>query len=538
MKMSKRTKYILAGAAVFIMLVVAGAFFAASVIAKQFEPALRAQAIKYMQERFHSEVEIGALHINRPRMSTIQILLRRGRGAIVAVEGQGITMRFGGDRGRPPMFAIKKLFFTVDLEVLVAPTKSVNFVSIDGMEINIPPKDERPKIESDQKSNAGIAFQNVQIRDAVLTLLPKDFGKPPLRFHIARLHLESVGSDSASRYDADLTIPKPPGTIKSSGTFGPWNASTPGDTPLKGDYTFDNADLGIFNGIAGTLSSKGTFGGALDTVNVRGTAYVPNFRLKMARNPLPLSTTFETLVDGSNGNTVLQPVRATLGHTNFTTAGAVIKNDQYSKRSITLQVKMPNGDMHDLLLLAMKGPPFMQGMINMQSSIDIPPLNSTVKQKLVLDGTFDLHAAKFLKSAIQDQIDQLSRRGQGQPKNEQIDQLSRRGQGQPKNEQIDQVISNMQGSFHLEDQVMTFRSLAFEVPGADVSVAGNYDMAADILDFHGALKLNAKLSETMTGWKRWVLKPADPFFAKNGAGTFVKIKIDGTAHQPKFGLDH
>jgi hypothetical protein len=144
-----------------------------------------------------------------------------------------------------------------------------------------------------------------------------------------------------------------------------------------------------------------------------------------------------------------------------------------------------------------------------------------VKQKLVLDGTFDLHDAKFLKSAIQDQIDQLSRRGQGQPKNE----------------GIDQVISTMQGSFHLEDQVMTFRSLAFEVPGADVSVAGNYDMAADMLDFHGALKLNAKLSETMTGWKRWVLKPADPFFAKNGAGTFVKIKIDGTAHQPKFGLD-
>jgi hypothetical protein len=42
------------------------------------------------------------------------------------------------------------------------------------------------------------------------------------------------------------------------------------------------------------------------------------------------------LVDGSNGNTVLQPVRATLGHTNFTTAGAVIKNEEYSKRSITL----------------------------------------------------------------------------------------------------------------------------------------------------------------------------------------------------------
>jgi hypothetical protein len=516
---SKRTKYILAGAAAFIVLAVAGAFFAASVIAKQFEPELRAQAIKYMQDRFHSEVEIGALHINRPRMSTIQILLRHGRGAIVSVEGQGITMRFAGDRRLPPMFAIKKLFFTVDLEVLVAPKKSVNFVSIDGMEINVPPKAERPKLEGDE--NSGIEFQNVQVKDAVLTLLPKDTAKPPLRFNIARLHLQSVGSNSASRYDADLTIPKPPGTIRSSGNFGPWNASQPGDTPLKGNYTFDDADLGIFNGIAGTLFSKGTFDGSLNAVNVRGTVYVPHFQLKMAGNPLPLSTTFEALVDGSNGNTVLQPVRATLGHTNFTTAGAVIKNDQYSKRSITLDVTMPNGDMHDLLLLAMKGPPFMEGMINMKSSIDIPPLNSKVKEKLVLDGTFDVHDAKFLKSSIQNQIDQLSRRGQGQPKNQ----------------EIDQVISSMQGSFHLENQVMTFRSLAFEVPGADVSVAGNYDLGADMLDFHGALKLDAKLSQTMTGWKRWLLKPADPFFAKNGAGTFVKIKIEGSSHQPKFGLD-
>src|SRR5580704_2220888 len=131
-----------------------------------------------MQDRFHSEVEIGNLHINRPRMSTVQILLRHGRGAIVAVEGRDISMRFGGDRSRPPMFAIEKLFFTVDLEVLVAPQKSVNFVSIDGMEINVPPKEERPNLEGGGKSNSAIEFQNVQIKDAVLTLLPKDTGKP------------------------------------------------------------------------------------------------------------------------------------------------------------------------------------------------------------------------------------------------------------------------------------------------------------------------------------------------------------------------
>jgi len=519
---SKRTKYILAGAAVLIALVVAGAFFAASVIARRFDPAVRAQAIKYMQERFHSEVEIGALHINRPKMSVVQILLRHGRGAVVAVESENVAMRFGGDRSRPPLFAIKKLFFTVDLEVLVAPKKSVNFVSIDGMEINIPPKEERASWEGGDEPRAEVSFQNVQIQNAALVLLPRDRSKPPLRFQIARLHLQSVGKNSATRYDADLTIPKPPGTIKSTGDFGPWNASTPGDSPLKGDYTFDNADLGVFTGIAGTLSSKGTFDGTLDNVNVRGNAYVPNFELTMVGTPMRLSTSFDAMVDGSNGDTVLQPVRATLGHTSFTTDGAVIKNDQNSKRSITLQVSMANGDMRDLLRLAMKGPQFMEGFINMKSTIDIPPLTGTVKQKLRLDGTFDVHGAKFLRSTIQNQVDQLSRRGQGQPKSE----------------AIDEVVSNMQGAFHLEDQVMTFRSLAFEVPGADVSVVGNYDMLHDLLDFHGALKLNAHISQTVTGWKRWLLKPADPFFAKNGAGTFLRIKIDGSAHQPKFGLDH
>src|SRR5580698_3857644 len=110
-----------------------------------------------MQDRFHSEVEIGNLHINRPRMSTVQILLRHGRGAIVAVEGRDVTMRFGGDRSRPPMFAIKKLFFTVDLEVLVAPKKSVNFVSIEGMEINVPPKEERESWKGDDQSRSEVS---------------------------------------------------------------------------------------------------------------------------------------------------------------------------------------------------------------------------------------------------------------------------------------------------------------------------------------------------------------------------------------------
>jgi hypothetical protein len=73
------------------------------------------------------------------------------------------------------------------------------------------------------------------------------------------------------------------------------------------------------------------------------------------------------------------------------------------------------------------------------------------------------------------------------------------------------------------------------VPGAKKT---SYDLRRDALDFHGTLKLQAKASQTMTGWKRWALKPVDPFFAREGAGTFFRIQVTGTSRTPKFGLDH
>jgi hypothetical protein len=335
------------------------------------------------------------------------------------------------------------------------------------------------------------------------------------------LKLESAGPGVAMKYDAMLRNPTPPGEIHSTGTFGPWHSGEPGDTPLRGDYTFDHADLGVFRGIAGILHSTGRFEGTLDNITARGEATVPDFRLKRASQPVPLSTRFEVLVDGTNGNTMLKPVVATLGSTHFTTSGAVFKNEGDRHRSIMLDVNMPDGQMRDVLRLAMKGPPFMEGQLKLKTKLEIPPLDGKVKEKLLLDGRFDVTGGHFLKSTIQDQIDGLSRRGQGQPKNE----------------EVDEVISRMTGRFRLENALITFSELTFGVPGADVALNGAYNLDQDDLDFRGALRLQAKISQTMTGWKHWLLKPIDPFFAKNGAGTFLKIKVTGSSKQPKFGID-
>jgi hypothetical protein len=298
-------------------------------------------------------------------------------------------------------------------------------------------------------------------------------------------------------------------------------ADEPGDSPLSGSYAFHNADLGVFSGIIGTLESSGRFTGTLSSLTVKGEATVPDFQLKQAGNRVPLQTRFALHVDGTNGDTILEPVNGVIGTTKFMTSGGIIKHETGQPRAISLDVEMPSGNIGDLLAVAMKGRPFMNGQIALKTRIDIPPLTKSVREKLRLDGQFEISHGRFLKSTVQDQIDTLSRRGRGQPDNEDI-----KG-----------VVSAMAGSFRLANERITFRSLSFAVPGSGVDLAGTYDLARDTLDFHGTLKLQAKVSETMTGWKRWVLKPIDPFFSKQGAGTLLHIQVVGTSDNPQFGRD-
>lgn len=528
---TRRTKVWLIVAALFVVAASVALYAIGASISRNFEPLVRDEAIHYLSDRFHCDVQLAALHVHLPKISTLSLLMKKERGAKLRVDGAGLTMRLKGQRDLPPLFSMRKFHFELDLQNLREERKTVDAVVIDGLEINVPPKQNRPVTVAAQSGNPtakpgttqpSVLIEDVKINDALLVLLPRDPSRQPLRFHVSSLRLTSVGAAAAMNYDATLTIPKPPGNVHSQGIFGPWEAGDPGTTPLSGSYTFNKADLGVFTGIAGILSSTGRFEGSLGAVRATGEATVPDFRLKMAGNRVPLWTHFDALVDGTNGNTVLQPVQARLGTTAFTTTGAVIRHEEQTLRTIDLRISMPNGDMKDLLRLATKQAPFMEGRLNLKSTIGIPPLTGRVKGKLLLDGTFHVSNARFLKSHIQDQLDQLSRRGQGQPKNE----------------DIDQVASNMGGSFHLENEVMTFRQLSFGVPGAAVDLSGVYNLRQDTVDFHGALKLVAKVSETVSGWKHWALKPVDPFFEKDGAGTFLRIRVDGSSRQPQFGLDH
>jgi hypothetical protein len=499
-------------------------------MAKRIEPTVREQAIQYLRKRFDSEVELGRLQVLVPSALPFRLIFGRGRGTLARVEGSDLTLRHNGRRDIPPLLSLKHFSFEFDLGTLLDTPKTVNLVTLDDLEIQIPPPGERPEFESQETgeetqaakaASEGVVIKQVLLRNARLVILPRDHTKVPLRFEIHDLRLDSAGRDVAMKYAAVLTNPKPLGEIHSTGVFGPWAADEPGDTPLQGQYRFDNADLGIFHGIAGILRSTGSFEGTLSSINARGEATVPDFRLTSAGNRVPLSTRFEVRVDGTNGNTELKPIVATLGSTRFTTTGFVVKHDGDTRKTIFLKAMMPAGNLRDVLTLAMKGSPLMEGTIRLNTTIGIPPLTGDVKKRLMLDGSFEVKNGKFLQSRIQ----------------EKIDALSHRAQGKTTEEDVDPAFHRMSGDFKMAGESITFRTLAFEIPGAMINIGGVFDTASNELDFQGALMLDAKLSETQSGWKRWLLKPVDPFFSKRGAGTFLHIKIAGTTQNPQFGLN-
>jgi hypothetical protein len=355
-----------------------------------------------------------------------------------------------------------------------------------------------------------------------MRILRRDPGKQPRVWEIAHLAMERVGANEPWPFQTQLTNPIPPGRLDVRGTFGPWNAPLPSDTPLAANYTFQDADLGIFDGIRGVLQSSGEFKGILRRIEVTGTTDTPEFALDDVGQPVPLRTQFNAVVDATNGNTWLQPVKAQLGQSPLTAQGGIVEREGEDGRTIELNVEMTEARIEDMLRLAVKGDePALAGGLGLKTTFLLPPGKGKVIDKLQLDGTFGIASAEFSEGGLQANVNKLSQKAQG-------DGASGRPAGR--------VASDFAGRFVMKDGGIRFSRLSFAVPGARLNLAGTYAIKSEALDFRGTVRMDAKLSELTTGFKSVLLKAVDPLVRRKGA-TVIPITISGTAEKPKFGLD-
>ncbi len=506
---------------VFTLILIVGAILLS--VATRITPHVRQRAVAALNERFKSDVDLASLQVSIfPRPEIL---------------GTGLVLRHKGRTDVVPLIKIESYSASAGLWGLIHSPLHLKSVELDRLAISIPPggvhgdgadpssedgpgtQQQETKIEPHASK---LVIDQIISKTARLDIVPRDPKKLPRRFEIHNLVMHGLGDKDGAAFDAALTNPTPRGEIATHGTFGPWQADDPSQTPVRGDYIFKSANLDTIKGIGGTLSSVGTYSGILERIDVKGETDTPNFSIDIAAQPVPLKTRFHAIVDGTNGDTALERVEARLVDTVIVARGAVIRTEDVKGRRVSLDVAIDNGRIEDVLKLAVKATkPVMTGQMQLRAKLLLPAGDRDVIDKLDLSGTFRLNEARFTNVNVQEKINALSQRGKGQ---------ETPGDGPS-------VVSRLSATFTLRGGTLTFSNLSFGVPGAVVQLAGTYDLKQETLDFRGNLLLDATLAETTSGWKAVVGRIAQPLFRRQGGGSKLPIRISGQREHPEFGLD-
>ena len=520
--MPRRRLYLLVAVTLLAGATIAGYFLGRPGLSRW----VKHQLAEHIERHFDGKVEVESLDVSL--------------FPTVRVDGTGLKLVLRQPAGAPPLITAKA--FSAETSVLRLWRGNVKDLIVTGLVVTVPPdglknvkrkKSDAPQAadaatptpvpaDSDPQNSDGITIDRITAADARLEITPDDPDGEPLVFDIDYVQLKDFSPSRPASYEAHLTNPRPKGEIVSAGKFGPWRAHAPRLTQLGGDYSLTKADMSVFKGLGGFLYSTGTFEGQLDSIRVTGDASIPDFQVETGRHPMPLETSFEARVDGTNGNTYLERVSAKLGKSSLTAKGEVAGKKGGPGKTIRLDVESNDSHLEDFiqLVVSAKQAP-MHGLLAFRTRMELPPGDASVLDSLRLAGTFSIRKGRFTSDLVQDRVDELSRKGQGQPTN-----LS-----------IDNVVSGFSGRYTLRDGQLNIARLQFGVQGADVVLEGSYGLRGERLDFTGELKLDATVSQTTTGFKSVLLRAVDPFFRKRGAGTVLPIKISGSVGQPEFKLN-
>ena len=469
---------------------------------------LKAHAERTLSDRLNMDVTIAELDVN---------LLPRPR-----ISGAGFVFRVRNRPDLAPFVSIDRFYANVGL--FSAMRKHVNTVHLDGLKIVVPPPEARDTLAKPGGSvgSTKVIVEQLIAHDAELSFRPKKPGGRPLTFAIHDLTVRELGFDRAWPYDATLTNPVPKGLVKTTGSFGPWDREDVAESPLGGEYTLTDADLGTINGIGGTLQSTGKYDGRLAEIRATGESRTPDFSLDLGGKPLPLTTTFVAVIDGTNGTTVLEQVNARLVNTDIVARGAITNLEGPGRHDVRIESEIADGRVEDMLALAIDSKePLLEGDLTSKNLLLLPPGPGKPRRRLEMSGDFGLGRAEFSDDQVQ----------------QKLGELSRRSQGKKPEEAIGRVLTSLRGKYHIKNGIVRLTDLRFRVPGATVAMAGTYNVDSGELDFRGTLRMQATVSQAVGGFKSIFLKPFDFMFRKEGAGAVIPIRLTGTKDAPKFGLE-
>jgi hypothetical protein len=425
-----------------------------------------------------------------------------------------------------PLVQVGSFSLELTLKGLLAKPRALETLQLRDLKVHIPPRTKEPGLPEATTQGKGVptlalTIGTILAERARIEISSSNPGRPPRVFKIDRLALESFDLRRAVPYQAALRYQRPPGDLTVEGSFGPVDNSDPKQTPFSGLYLFSEADLGVFGGIAGRLTTEGTFSGTIEETEVAGNATVPDFHLTRVKNVVPLEVDYSAAILDNAATIELRQVNTAFGKSLLLTTGDVSRIPDQDGRRVSLKVSTTRARVEDLISFAVQSDsPPLSGLIDMQTDILIPPGPTPFIERLRAEGDFLIQNGRFSSTDIQ----------------KYLDQISRIGGGVAVAEEDKEVVAEIGGGFLLQDRRIRFSRLNFRIPGMKVELTGTYSLAGEILNFLGRALLDRTPSE-MSGPLGSLIRIIDPLFGNAQAGTVIPIKIEGTRTQPKFSVD-
>jgi hypothetical protein len=431
-------------------------------------------------------------------------------------ELEGLQFNHGSNNSKP-LITIERLIIRGSyLGILF---RHLTRITAENMHISIP---RFGSGETFHTTPSKITIDEIVANGTVLEFALHKPDQQPLRFEIHDALLRDVGWNGPLSYSVKVHNPEPPGEITASGKFGVWNINDPGQTPVSGEYKFVQADLSVYHGIAGVLSSVGKFGGVLAHVDITGSTDTPDFAVHSGGHRVQLTTEFNAYVDATRGDTFLKRVDAHFWRTHVVAQGSIAGSSGGPGKTALIDLSVSNGRIEDLLRLFVKADrPPMSGSVTLHAKTEIPPGDRPFLEKVKLRGGFGVEAGTFSQPDTQASVNKLSAGAEGE-----------KDGSDPET-----VLTDLTGQVGLRNYTASFSDLSFGVPGAVSRLHGTYNLISHKIDLHGHLQVDTKISNTTSGAKAMLLKMMDPFFKKKPKGEVLPVRISGTYEHPSFGLD-
>ncbi len=362
-----------------------------------------------------------------------------------------------------------------------------------------------------QPTPSELHVETIVANGATLDILQK--GKTSLHFVFETLQIHNVHAGEPLTFFTRARLPRLRAVVAANGTLGPLRPGHYAEMAVQGGFSIGGVDLSRVSSLGGNASASGHYSGRVDQIVVQGKLAIPNFHVGQAHVER-LDAAYNVTVRVPQGEVDVARAKVQLAGSTITANATIGGNPKIAR----VNFATTDGNLQRLLEVVEKDTPTVAGTASFTAQAQFGAGPEPFLKRLRLQGRAAVQDVTFVQSGTQQKVDAFSARVRKQ-----------------KTREKGTVTAAATAETTFRNGIASFREVRVTLPGAAAQLAGTFNLLNLRVNLTGKATMQRDLSNALTGWKRWLAVPLDPFFKHGKQGAIVPIAITGTAQNPKIG---